>query len=284
MTDAHYLNKPYCPKSGTGALFFSFNNGLIDYTALTKYATYLVHKNLGLPVCVVTDDPSESFGANKVVRIPRDESSTLRFFKDFGREAPWYNMGRERALDLTPWVHTIVLDVDYLVFTKELLKYKDLPLGLARHTHFLGREDTRNEQYQTMPMSHLPMYWATVIIFDSTDISAQIFFERMKKIKQNWPYFSQMAGIDANLYRNDYVATLSLSMLQSNMWSRDYDLSLAWVTAGFDCEVKTLTEDNGLLVKAPSVNGTIKDHDIHVFNKKSLLESLRSRQWDQEKA
>lgn len=269
-----YSLYPLKAKSGSGVLFFSFDNGLIDYSSLTRNATFLVHKHLGLPVCVVTDKVTEDFFmADKLIRIDKDEASTQRFFQDFGQSASWYNMGRELALDLTPWQHTIVLDSDYLVMSKDLLKYVDAPLALSRSAYFID-SDYRHKNLQVMPMSHLPMYWATVMIFDALDIRAQMFFSQMKKIKKAWPYFSQMCGLNPDLYRNDYVATLSLAMLQQHRWSRDYDLPITLLTAGFDSEV-TRVDYQGITINTKgNPPYLIKDIDIHVFNKKSLLRAL----------
>jgi hypothetical protein len=262
-------------KAGTGVLFFCFDNGLIDYTRLTRLATKLVHENLKLPVCVVTDARHTDFGSDQVVYVEKPEESTSRYFGDYSATATWYNVGRECSLDLTPFQHTIVLDSDYLVLSNVLSKYTSLPLGLSRSAFFLGGTPDRDMSY--MPLTNMPMYWATVIVFDSCSWPAEVFFSAMKRLKRNWNHIASLSGLDPSLYRNDYVATMSLSIVQENRWSREYDLPIQLVTAGFDCTVSNLDFDTNTL-HLGKVTSTqklcIRETDVHVFNKKSLLESL----------
>ncbi len=263
-------------KAGTGVLFFCFNNGLIDYTRLTRLATALVHENLKLPVCVITDE-NQDFGADQVIRVSKPESATSRYFGDYAETATWYNVGRESSLDLTPFRHTIVLDSDYLVFSNVLSRCVAMPLALSRSAYFLGPSSDSSMSY--MPLTNMPMYWATVMIFDSCSWPAEAFFTGMKKIRKNWGHIASMSGIDPSLYRNDYVATMALSLIQENRWSREFDLPVDLVTAGFECVVNKVDKESrsihlNLLNSTKTI--TTKGVDVHVFNKKSLLRSLDS--------
>lgn len=261
-------------KTGTGVLFYCFDNGLIDYSKLTRLATRLVHENLKLPVCVVTDTPSD-FGADHVIKVEKPSIATSRYFGDYAKSAVWYNVGRECSLDLTPFRHTIVLDSDYLVLSDVLVKYTSLPLALSRSAYFLGGAADRDMSY--MPLTNMPMYWATVIVFDSCSWPAEMFFLAMKKLKRNWGHIASLSGLDPSLYRNDYVATMSLALVQENRWSREFDLPVHLMTAGFDCLIRGVDVHTRSL-KMSLVNSSrsfcSENTDIHVFNKKSLLESL----------
>jgi hypothetical protein len=262
-------------KAGTGVLFFCFNNGLIDYTRITRLATKLVHENLGLPVCVVTDEAHTDFGSEHVVHLEKPGASTPRYFGDYAQTATWYNVGRECSLDVTPFRHTVVLDSDYLVMSDVLLKYTAMPLALSRSAFFLGGHSDRDMSY--MPLTNMPMYWATVIVFDSCSWSAEVFFSAMKRLRRNWSHLAAMSGLDPSLYRNDYVATMALSLIQENRWSREFDLPVQLVTAGFDytvCELDPKTRSLRLGKTTSTEVLRVKGIDVHVFNKKSLLESL----------
>ncbi len=262
-------------KAGTGVLFFCFDNALIDYTKLTKLATKLVHENLRLPVCVVTNTHHTDFGADQVVHVEKPEEATARYFGDYGSTATWYNVGRECSLDLTPFQHTIVLDSDYLVQSDTLAKYTGLPLALSRSAFFLGGSSDREMSY--MPLTNMPMYWATVLVFDSCSWPAEVFFSAMKRLKRNWTHLASLSGLDPSLYRNDYVATMALSLIQENRWSREYDLPVQLVTAGFDCTVSQVNLEANTVRLSKSSSSEVfclKGVDVHVFNKKSLLESL----------
>lgn len=261
-------------KSGTGVLFYCFNNDLIDYPKITRLATKLVHENLKLPVCVVTDDPCE-FGADHVIKVDRPSAATSRYFGEYAKAAIWYNVGRECSLDLTPFRHTIVLDSDYLVLSNVLAKYTSMPLALSRSAYFLGGVPDRDMSY--MPLTNMPMYWATVMVFDACSWPAEMFFTAMKKLKCNWGHIASMSGLDPSLYRNDYVATMALSMIQENRWSREFDLPINLMTAGFDClvdEVDIHTKSVRVVLPSSHRFFYARDTDVHVFNKKSLLEAI----------
>lgn len=258
-------------KAGTGVLFYCFNNGLIDYSKITRLATRLVHENLKLPVCVVTDDPCE-FGADHVIKVDKPTEATSRYFGEYAKSAVWYNVGRECSLDLTPFRHTVVLDSDYLVLSNVLAKYTSLPLALSRSAHFLGGAADRDMSY--MPLTNMPMYWATVMVFDACSWPAEMFFLAMKKLKHNWGHIASLSGLDPSLYRNDYVATMALAMIQENRWSREFDLPVDLMTAGFDCIIDGV-DPNTRTLKISLVNSSrsfcSRGVDVHVFNKKSLL-------------
>lgn len=262
-------------KSGTGVLFYCFNNGLIDYSKLTRLATKLVHENLKLPVCVVTDDASDLGPVDHVIKVKKPTVATSRYFGEYQKSAVWYNVGRECSLDLTPFRHTIVLDSDYLVLSDVLAKYTSMQLALSRSAYFLGKNSDRDMSY--MPLTNMPMYWATVMIFDACSWPAEMFFAAMKKLKQNWGHIASLSGLDPSLYRNDYVATLALSIVQENRWSREFDLPVHLMTAGFDCLVDDVdTQTKSILMSLVNSKRSFysRETDVHVFNKKSLLRSL----------
>jgi len=262
-------------KTGTGVLFYCFNNGLIDYSKLTRLATKLVHENLNLPVCVVTDDPSNLGKVDHIVKVETPTVATSRYFGEYAKSATWYNVGRECSLDLTPFRHTIVLDSDYLVMSDVLKKYTSMPLALSRSAYFLGGDSDRSMSY--MPLTSMPMYWATVMVFDSCSWPAEMFFTAMKRLKSNWGHIASMSGLDPSLYRNDYVATMALALVQENRWSRDFDLPVQLMTAGFDClidDVDTYTKSLRISLVNSKRSFYSRDTDVHVFNKKSLLGSL----------
>lgn len=258
-------------KAGTGVLFYCFNNGLIDYSKITRLATRLVHENLRLPVCVVTDELCD-FGADHVIKVERPTEATSRYFGEYAKSAVWYNVGRECALDLTPFRHTVVLDSDYLILSEVLAKYTHLPLALSRSAYFLGDSPDRSMAY--MPLTNMPMYWATVMIFDACSWPAEMFFLAMKKLKRSWGHIASLSGLDPSLYRNDYVATMALAMIQENRWSREFDLPVELITAGFDCVVNKVdpsTRTLNISLVNSSRSLCPKGTDVHVFNKKSLL-------------
>ena len=104
----------------TGVLLYAFGNHLVDYYKLANYATTLVHRYLDLPVCVVTDKTDFPFVAEYVVEQSKETEVGNRFYHDYGKAAPWHNVGRETGIDRSPFRYTLAIDVDFLVMSPAL--------------------------------------------------------------------------------------------------------------------------------------------------------------------
>jgi hypothetical protein len=148
-----------------GVMFFAFNNPKVDYYTMAVKAAKRVTHFLNLPVTIVTDIQPENPEFN-IINVSAETSNE----KDSN---PWYNKGRYRAYDLSPYDETILLDTDYLVNSDRLLKVFDIYDDFMCHdsTFFLTEgHDTENvsdRSFKTL--------WATVIVFKKTERVKHIF-------------------------------------------------------------------------------------------------------------
>lgn len=254
-----------------GVLFFCFDNGLVDYSKITKLAIRKVKENLGLPVTVVSNDENLDIGQdNLVIYEGYEDQSTTRYFHEYRETYPWYNRGRELALEFSPYRHTIVLDVDYLVLGDTLLKYIDLELAIPRSLWDVGTP--LSTATRSFGLINVPTYYATILVFDKEAAVAQAFFKAMQKVAADWQYYAVVFGLDPKLYRNDYVVSIALYLIDEYRWSRDYDLPITVLNAAPQATVYDL-ERNSVMVTVGVDKPAVKVYsDLHVSNKKSLEE------------
>ena len=245
-------------------------NTLVDYPVLTKFAVDLIHMHLGLPVCVVTDIPHLSVGQDHTILLMTSRAPSTRYFHEYERDVPWNNSGRELAWELTPYQHTLVLDVDYLVMSPRLLKYIDLPLGVP-HLLLNYGQDT-DVGYTCFGNSNLPQYWASVIAFDKSSPEAIEFFATWQTVKRSWPFYATMFNLDQSLYRNDFAVTVALMYSDATRVAKDFAEPLLNLPLG--CAITKLSAHSVDIKSSEGYERTLVGQDMHVQNKKDLEEAI----------
>jgi hypothetical protein len=111
------------------------------------------------------------------------------------------------------------------------------------------------------------MYWATIVMFDALSPQAIKFFDYWSKVSLNYAYYANLFKFDPSLYRNDFAVTLALHLLNGGVPTTEYDLHYTIPTATPDVSVES--------VEPLRLRGIGKCyHDVHVLNKKSLLEAV----------
>jgi len=251
---------------------------LVDYAKITALAIKKVKENLDLPVTVVSNKVDLDIGQDSlVVYEGYEENSTTRYFHEYRETYPWYNRGRELSLEFTPYRHTIVLDVDYLVLGPTLLKYIDLDLAISRSLWDIG--SPLFSAKRSFGLLQVPMYYATVMVFDKEAAPAKAFFKAMRKVADDWQYYAVIFGLDPKLYRNDYVASIAMYLIDEYRWSRDYDLPVTLVNAPPQAEVHGLEKNSVWVTPGQDKPPVQVTRDLHVSNKKSLEELTEEHQW-----
>ena len=86
----------------------------------------------------------------------------------------WHNLDRCHAYDLSPYDTTLLMDIDYLPFTNNLLEYFNVDEDFLIHDKI--HDLTNTGVYNFRNNSIIPMLWATVIIFKKTDRAKNIFY------------------------------------------------------------------------------------------------------------
>jgi hypothetical protein len=211
----------------TGALIFARNNEHIDYVSMARWSARNIERHLGIPTHIVTDNS-------------RTDSGT-RHFTDAGT-VTWHNTNRMDAYRLTPWNRTLVLDADYVVATDQLRAVLDCDDPFLAHRwayDVTGCNDFKGLNY--FGNVNMPMWWATVMVFNQCR-QAELIFDTMAMIRDNWTHYRNIYKISKSTYRNDYA--LSIALLVVNGHCLDHP-AIPWSLASLtpDHELTQLDTD-----------------------------------------
>jgi hypothetical protein len=171
----------------TGALIFAYNNGVTDYVRMAAWTAKNIRRHLGIPVAVVTDQPT-AYNFDKVV-LCEATSTNERWFDDYAARVPWHNANRVNAYELSPWDTTLVIDADYVVASDQLKVLFECDQEFLAHrwaTDITGQDNFESLNY--FGHCRMPMWWATVMMFRRST-QARLIFETMHMIKNNWSHY-----------------------------------------------------------------------------------------------
>ena len=196
--------------STQGVVIFAYDNELIDYVAMAAWSAQNIHRHLRLPVCVITDriNLPTHYAFDHVVTTDKT-SEYIRKFSDYDQPVTWYNRNRMDAFALSPWDRTLVLDADYVVASDQLLTLFDSPHPFLAHDR---AHDVTGAEYfktnDTFGHVHMPMSWATVMLFDRSR-TAELIFDAMTMIRDHWQHYRALYSISLPNYRNDHALTIA---------------------------------------------------------------------------
>lgn len=179
----------------TGALIFAHNNGAIDYQALARWNAKNIERHLGIPTHIVSNASSST-----------DNS---RHFTELGH-VTWHNHTRPDAYDLSPWKRTLVLDADYIVASDQLRTLLEADQDFLAHrwaSDVTGCNDFKGLNW--FGEHRMPMWWATVMIFRRSR-HAELIFQCMQMIRDNWSHYRNIYNIPKATYRNDHALSIAL--------------------------------------------------------------------------
>jgi hypothetical protein len=200
-----------------GVVIFAFNNEQIDYLALAEWTTRNVHRHLDLPVCVITDQTAipSNYTFDHVVHATATDTH-WRHFRDFEKSATWYNGNRVDAYELSPWDHTLVLDADYVVASDQLKCLLEADQDFLAHKTAYDVTDKANfDELNNFGRHQMPMWWATVMMFRKSK-QAELIFECMQMIKDNWTHYQNLYGVYRPTYRNDHALSIALGIVNGH--------------------------------------------------------------------
>jgi hypothetical protein len=236
-----------------GILGFAFNTNEIDYVGIANQTLGLASRILGLPYTLITDETLQGSFSNQ------------RYSIDSNQFVQWRNAGRFHAYKLSPYDETLVLDVDYVIQTRDLLKifYTPWDYLLMRHNSMISMEFCD----ESMGSESLPFIWATVFAFRKTQ-KAKMFFELIERIQDNYSYYRALFNIKERNYRNDYAFAIADIILNGYRVGTN-SIPGRMLTA--DTLIKSITKNNDLLViKDDHQSYVIPISDLHIMSKKYL--------------
>lgn len=201
----------------TGVLIFAFNNKQIDYLAMAAWSAKNIHRHLSLPVCVVTDTENipPQYEFDCVVNTAHRDAS-YRHFGDIEGVVDWYNANRIDAFKLSPWTKTLVLDADYIVASDQLKVLLDSNEDFLAHRRAYDITGLQTfDDLNVFGRYNMPMWWATVMLFDRTR-RAEMLFDSMTMIYNNWMHYRNIYRNTKGTYRNDHALTIALGIVNGH--------------------------------------------------------------------
>jgi len=246
-----------------GALIFARNNENTDYVAMAQWSAQNIKRHLGISTHIVTDDSRIDSGA--------------RHFTDTGT-VTWHNTNRMDAYRLSPWDRTLVLDADYVVASDQLRSVLDCDKDFLAHRwayDVTGINDFAGLNY--FGDVGMPMWWATVMVFNKSQ-TAELIFDTMTMIRDNWTHYRHIYKNNTPTYRNDHA--LSIALLIVNGHTLNYN-SIPWQLASLTPEHK-LTQLSQDRYRADFVNQEGRSRwvelrqDFHAMGKQQLGDIVAS--------
>ena len=260
-----------------GALLFAFNNESVDYVAMARWSAPRIRRWLNLPVALITDskDPALHDEFEHVISA-EPLTGGRRCFDERDGSVTWYNAGRPEAYDLSPWDHTLLLDVDYVVSSPMLSLVMSSPQDIICQRWAADLSGlTTTDDLNTFSRYDLPQWWATVISFRKGP-TAEFVFDTMKMVRANWQHYRDIYGITNSLYRNDYALSIALNLVSG---AADRIAEIPWMihTVMPGTRVRALGDDHWHVSwndqRGRPVYITVNS-DLHVMDKTSLGEMI----------
>jgi hypothetical protein len=240
----------------TGALIFARNNEQIDYVAMAHWSAKNIERHLGIPTHIVTDD---AVGTN------------TRHFTDVGT-VTWHNHNRMDAYRLTPWNRTLVLDADYVVASDQLKSLLDADQDFLAHKQAYDVTGCNNfEGLNSFGDNCMPMWWATVMMFRKSK-HAELIFDSMQMIRDNWNHYRALYKNSKPTYRNDHALAIALGVVNGHTLNHS---GIPWGLASLTPEHK-LTQMDKDSYRVDFINTENKarwitlSQDFHAMGKQQL--------------
>jgi hypothetical protein len=240
----------------TGALIFARNNEQIDYEAMARWSADNIERHLGIPTHIVTDDAL---------------NDNTRLFTDVGN-VTWHNHNRMDAYRLSPWDRTLVLDADYVVATDQLQSLLEVDQDFLAHRWAYDVTGCNNfEGLNWFGNNCMPMWWATVMMFRKSK-HAELIFDSMQMIRDNWTHYRNLYKNTNATYRNDHALSIALGIVNGHTLDHN---SIPWALASLTPEHK-LTQLDQDRYRVDFVNTENKScwielrQDFHAMGKQQL--------------
>ena len=271
-----------------GILLFAFNNIEIDYIKQAIFCVKKAKEHLKLPVALVTDNssyldtnyPFYKKYIDQVIPVQRENTTQVRNFADGVysiRKLHWKNHSRSDCYELSPFNETIVLDVDYIICNDILLNCFKIDEDFLIYRNPTDVADTVRtiQLFDRISDRSIDMWWATGFYFKKTPFM-KMYFDLVKHIKDNWPYYRLIYQIPNNNYRNDFSFSIAIHILrgfQNSFWPSTMPgkMYMAW-----DSDMLEEVDDNKLSIvsdykgKGYFMGVSIENCNVHVMNKFSL--------------
>ena len=289
--------KGYMNNHTQGIVFFAHNNQHVDYVKQAVFSATQAKKHLNKSVTLITSNKKHLYQHyakhakvfDNIIEVDDYKTSQTKNFNDGPNHIindHWKNHLRSTAYELSPYDETIVMDTDYIICNKNLLKCFQTKEDLLIHKKavYLNYYNKIDHMVTTLSDSSIDMYWATVFYFKKTPKIKKL-FELIAHVKENWDFYRFINQIIEPAFRNDYAFSIAIHNLngyQKDIWPYALPDKLYYVT---DKDIpESFNEDawTFLLYNSDkSVFKTVsKDINVHIMNKLSLDRIIHERMQD----
>lgn len=204
----------------TGALIFARNNEQIDYVSMARWSAKNIERHLGIPTHIVTDD--------------LEPAANTRHFTDVGA-VTWHNLNRMDAYRLSPFDCTLVLDADYVVASNQLQSILTANQDFLAHRWAYDITGCNTfEGLNYFGNNLMPMWWATVMMFRKSR-HAELIFDSMQMIRDNWTHYRNLYKNTNTTYRNDHALSIALGIVNGHTLNH---AGIPWALASLTPEHK----------------------------------------------
>lgn len=250
-----------------GVILIAHNNEKINYYDLAIYTAKRVNKFLDLPVSVITDVNSvkQCDIFDQIITVEPDTSNTRH-------KSVWINKDRCNVFNLSPYDETLVIDVDYMINSRTLLKTFELPSDFVCHyniKYFLDPND-----HEKISNKSFSTFWATVMRFKKSSRTEQI-FSIMKMIQNNYKHYSTLYEFLGSTYRNDYALTIALRTINGQLVLPEDNIPWRLLHVHQKSTVVRETDTRYTIIHTEDEKHkfiTVSDTDFHMLNKKNFAE------------
>ena len=276
-----------------GILIFAHNSRDVDYALMSLVSAKFAKENLQVPISLVVDKftvewmqtsniydlSRETF--DKIIEIEKPVTQNIRVLSDglTSKTVPFINSNRASVWDLTPYDRTLLIDSDFLIMSNRLDEYWEVNSSVMLSSSMQDvRGDRKGILDSWVSETGIPLYWATTVMFTKNNES-KIFFDLVDVIRTNYNYFADLFRFNPKQYRNDISFSIAKHML-NGFENRGEDLPPILTLLDKDL-IHSIDENQLRVYLNDSVSAdqvviaSIKDLDVHVMNKQSIIRNAK---------
>ena len=276
-----------------GILIFAHNSRDVDYALMSLVSAKFAKANLQVPVSLVVDkftvewmQTSNIYNLSqeifdKIIEIEKPVTQNTRVLNDgyTSKTVPFVNSNRASVWNLTPYDRTLLIDSDFLIMSNRLDEYWKVDSSVILSPSMKDvRGDRKGILDSWVSETGIPLYWATTVMFTKNEES-KIFFDLVDVIRTNYNYFADLFRFNPKQYRNDISFSIAKHML-NGFENRGEDLPPILTLLDKDLihsidknQLRVYLNDN--MSEDHVVITSIKDLDVHVMNKQSIIRNAK---------
>lgn len=247
-----------------GVLLFAFNTDDVDYIKMAHITAQRVNYFLDLPCTLITDSET-NYKFDQIIYLDRDKTNSKR-------QKLWFNKGRYNAYALSPYDETIILDVDYVVNSNNLIKVFDFYDDFCIHNacSYLMYPNAEEEK---LGHSSFNTLWATVLFFKKNS-RVKLLFDTVKMVQENYQHYVNLHGMWSDTFRNDHAFAISNRIINGHLEDKGNYIPWHLLHIGENTFVQKLsdTEFKIILNLEKTKYIIIKDTDFHMLDKNNFLD------------